>query len=63
MPSRIADLKFKKRPQLFICAHNEALTVAAMCVCNRNALYFRKDETPFDPIYSANIRFSIRWPL
>jgi hypothetical protein len=28
------DFKFHKRRQLFICTHNEALTVAAMCVSN-----------------------------
>jgi len=27
-------LKLKKRRQLFVSVHNEALTVAAMCVCN-----------------------------
>src|SRR5438132_14029119 len=31
-----SDLKFQKRSQLFISTHNEALTVAAMCVCDPN---------------------------
>ena len=26
--------EFQKRSQLFICAHNETLSVVAMCVCN-----------------------------
>ena len=29
-------LQFNKRSQLFVGAHNETLSVAAMCVCNPN---------------------------
>jgi hypothetical protein len=29
-------LKFEKRRQLFICSHNETLSVVAMCVSNED---------------------------
>jgi hypothetical protein len=37
-PRANGRLKFDKRGQLFIRTHNEAFTVAAMCVCNPDCL-------------------------
>ena len=36
--------KFQKRRQLFICMHNETLSVVAVCVCNpdRSSFKYRK---------------------
>ena len=33
-------IKFQKRSQYFIRAHNETLSVVAMCVCNPNRSLF-----------------------
>ena len=33
--------KFQKRRQLFICMHNETLSVVAVCICNPDRSSFK----------------------